>query len=88
MTRYVAIFQLFLVIDLFLRLQSETEFARTCSAMMAKMIDTVPAGVTLTDEIALLPVKVSSAYISVVKDKLIFETFLRVRICSRFSKIH
>jgi len=54
--------------------------------MIAKMIDTVPANVTLTDKIALLPVKVSSAYISVVKDRLIFETFLRVRSGSRVSK--
>jgi len=56
--------------------------------MMAKMIDTVPSDVTLTDEIAVLPAKVSSAYITVVKDKLIFETLLRVGFCSRFSKIH
>jgi len=56
--------------------------------MIAKMIDTVPADVTLTDEIALLPVKVSSADISVVNDRLIFVTCLRVRILSRVSNFH
>ncbi|KIM38450.1 hypothetical protein M413DRAFT_241815 [Hebeloma cylindrosporum] len=60
------------------RLQSAAEFAQTCSAMIAKMINTVPSDVTLTDEIVLLPVKVASAYITVVKDRLIFSTFLRL----------
>jgi len=51
------------------KLQSETEFAQTCSAMIAKMINTVSSDATLKDEIVLLLVKVSSTYISVVKDR-------------------
>ena len=62
------------------RLKSAIEFAQRSSAMIAKTSNTIPSDVTLTNEIVLLPVKVSSADITVVKDRLIFSTSLWVTI--------
>lgn len=43
------------------------------------MINTVPAGVTLTEEITLLPAKVYDAHLGIDQDKVIFKASLRVR---------
>ena len=64
------------------RLKSAIEFEQRSSAMIAKMSNTIPSDVTLTNEIVLLPVKVSSADITVVKDRLIFSISLWVTIHS------
>jgi hypothetical protein len=46
------------------------------------MLDTVPAGVTLTDEITLLPAKVNGVQLSIEKQKLVFKASLRVNTTS------
>ncbi|KAJ7145356.1 heme peroxidase [Mycena crocata] len=53
-------------------------FASTCTTIFDKMLNTVPAGVTLTDEITLLPVKVSAAQLTVGTTQLQFQASVRI----------
>ena len=84
MDKYVAFLQLFYFGD---HLVWTPIRSRIRADMIAKMINTVPSDVTLTDEIVLLLVKASNAYINVVKDRLILSTFLRVTIHSNFPML-
>ncbi|KAF8151527.1 heme peroxidase [Crassisporium funariophilum] len=59
-------------------LDSPEAFAKTCSSMFERMLNTVPAGVELTEEITLLPAKVSEAYITVQGSQLVFNTLFRL----------
>ncbi|KDR77718.1 hypothetical protein GALMADRAFT_95393 [Galerina marginata CBS 339.88] len=59
-------------------LNSETSFSQTCTTLLAKMIDTVPSNVHLSDVVTLLPVKVSNAQITAIDSQLVFMTDLRV----------
>ncbi|KDR70797.1 hypothetical protein GALMADRAFT_102888 [Galerina marginata CBS 339.88] len=59
-------------------LNSQSAFFQTCTKLLARMLDTVPSNVTLTDEIELLQAKVSSARITVFKSQLLFDTTLRL----------
>ncbi|KDR77709.1 hypothetical protein GALMADRAFT_65949, partial [Galerina marginata CBS 339.88] len=59
-------------------LNSETSFSQTCTTLLAKMIDTVPSNVHLSDVVTLLPVKVSSAQITAIDSQLVFMADLRV----------
>jgi len=43
------------------------------------MLDVVPQGVTLTDEITLLPAKVNNAQLTFEKNQLVFKSTFRVR---------
>jgi len=56
----------------------KNSFQSECQTMLARMIDTVPRGVTLTDEITLLPAKVTAAQLTFEKDKLVFKTSFRL----------
>jgi len=47
--------------------------------MLGRMLDVVPNGVTLTDEITLLPAKVTSAQLTFEKGNLVFKASFRVR---------
>lgn len=59
-------------------LTSASTFASECQSIFARMLDTVPAGVTLTDEITLLPAKVNGVQLSIEKQKLVFKASLRL----------
>ncbi|KDR67433.1 hypothetical protein GALMADRAFT_79879 [Galerina marginata CBS 339.88] len=59
-------------------LNSESAFLQACTTLLEKMINTVPSNVTLTDEIKLLPAKVTDAQITVCNSQLIFQTMLRL----------
>lgn len=43
------------------------------------MINTVPSGVTLTDEIQVLPAKVTGVGLTIQQNQLLFTTTFRVR---------
>ncbi|KAJ6463796.1 heme peroxidase [Mycena vitilis] len=58
-------------------MNSADSFASTCTTVLDKMLNTVPSGVTLTDEIALLPVKVSAVQLTVAGSKLQFSASVR-----------
>jgi hypothetical protein len=53
-------------------------FAQTCTTIFDKMLNTVPSGVTLTDEITLLPVKVSAVQLTVGATQLQFTASVRL----------
>ncbi|KAJ6590577.1 L-ascorbate oxidase [Mycena vulgaris] len=53
-------------------------FASTCSTIFDKMLNTVPSSVTLTDEIALLPVKVSAVQLTVGTTQMQFQASVRL----------
>jgi hypothetical protein len=61
-------------------MNSADSFAQTCTTIFEKMLSTVPSTVTLTDEIDLLPVKVSSAQLTVGTSQLQFQTSVRVSV--------
>jgi hypothetical protein len=65
----------------------KTSYANTCASILAKMIDTVPASVTLTDVITAYPVKPADLQLNVAAggDKLVFSGAIRVW-TSRVSK--
>ncbi|KAJ2921397.1 hypothetical protein H1R20_g15699, partial [Candolleomyces eurysporus] len=53
-------------------------FQNECRDILKRMLETVPRGVTLTDEITLLPEKVTYAQLAIEKEKLVFKTNLRL----------
>jgi hypothetical protein len=53
-------------------------FQSECRDILARMLDVVPKGVTLTDEITLMHEKVPYAQLAMEKDKLVFKAGLRV----------
>ncbi|KDR73635.1 hypothetical protein GALMADRAFT_251405 [Galerina marginata CBS 339.88] len=55
-----------------------TVFQSECQSILTRMIDTVPASVTLTDEITLLPAKVTYAQLTFEKNQFIFKTNFRL----------
>ncbi|KDR77593.1 hypothetical protein GALMADRAFT_65799 [Galerina marginata CBS 339.88] len=59
-------------------LNSKTSFFKTCQTLLARMIDTVPSNVQLSDVVTLLPVKVTDAQITVIDSQLVFMTTLRL----------
>jgi hypothetical protein len=54
-------------------------FASTCATMFARMLDTVPSGVELTDVIDPLPIKPASVALVLDGDKLKLSGLVRVR---------
>ncbi|KAJ3550967.1 hypothetical protein NMY22_g97 [Coprinellus aureogranulatus] len=59
-------------------LADNTTFMETCGTLLERMLNLVPSGVTLTEEITMLPAKVSSAQLTIERDKLVFKTSLRL----------
>lgn len=59
-------------------LTSTSTFNSECQSILGRMLDTVPADVTLTDEITLLPAKVKGVQLSIEKQKLVFKASLRL----------
>jgi len=53
-------------------------YASECQEMIGRMIDTVAHGITLTDEITLLPAKVHDVQLTIEKSQLVFKSSLRL----------
>jgi len=60
------------------RMATPEAFANTCRDLLERMINTVPKGVTLSEVIKPLPVKVDGVQLSVAEDSLRFQVMLRV----------
>ncbi|KAF5312801.1 hypothetical protein D9619_003779 [Psilocybe cf. subviscida] len=58
-------------------MNTEQSFRSTCATMLTKMIDTVPAGVQLGDEIKPIPFKISARY-TIFNGTLVFDVAMRV----------
>ncbi|KAJ7755388.1 heme peroxidase [Mycena maculata] len=65
-------------------MNSADAFAQTCVTILTKMLQTVPSTVTLTDEITLLPVKVSTSAVqlTVGTSELQFQAAVRVTVAN------
>ncbi|KAF8969621.1 L-ascorbate oxidase [Flammula alnicola] len=59
-------------------LANASTFQSECQAILTRMLNTVPTGVTLTDEITLLPAKVSAAQLTFEKNQLVFKSTFRL----------
>lgn len=59
-------------------LGDKTVFQSECKDILGRMLDTVQTGVTLTDEITLLPAKVAAAQLTFEKNQLVFKSTFRV----------
>ncbi|CAA7271852.1 unnamed protein product [Cyclocybe aegerita] len=53
-------------------------FQSECRDILTRMLDTVPRDVTLTDEITLLPAKVTAAQLTFEKEQLVFKSSFRL----------
>lgn len=60
-------------------ISSPNAFASTCESILARMINTVPSGVALTDEIQAIPAKVSGVGLTIQQNQLLFTATFRVR---------
>lgn len=60
-------------------LADKTVYQSECQGILGRMLDTVQTGVTLTDEITLLPAKVAAAQLTFEKNQMIFKSTFRVR---------
>ena len=69
-------------LDIF-SLSNPVVFQSECRDTLARMLNTVPGSVNLTDEITLLPVKVKGGYLAFEQSQLVFKASLRV--CPFFS---
>ncbi|KAK7019051.1 peroxidase [Favolaschia claudopus] len=68
-------------------MNSAESFSKTCVTIFDKMLTTIPSGVTLTDEITLLPFKVSSTQLTVSGSQLQFQANLRVVVPSNSTTV-
>ncbi|KAJ7151132.1 L-ascorbate oxidase [Mycena filopes] len=70
-------------------MNSADAFAQTCTTIIDKMLNTVASGVTLTDEIALLPVKVSNVQLTVdtAGKQLQFQASVRIQQSSNSTSV-
>jgi hypothetical protein len=59
-------------------LADKTVFQSECKDILSRMLDTVQTGVTLTDEITLLPAKVAAAQLTFEKNQLVFKSTFRL----------
>ncbi|KAJ6486907.1 L-ascorbate oxidase [Mycena sanguinolenta] len=59
-------------------MNSADSFAQTCATVFDKMLNTVPSDVTLTDEITLVPFKVSAVQLTVGTSQLQFQASVRL----------
>ncbi|PPQ93259.1 hypothetical protein CVT25_015257 [Psilocybe cyanescens] len=53
-------------------------FQSECQSILARMLDTVPKSVTLTDEITLLPTKVTASQLTFERNQLVYKTSFRL----------
>ncbi|KAF8189020.1 heme peroxidase [Pholiota molesta] len=61
-------------------MNSPAAFNATCAGLLERMINTVPSNVQLTDTIALLPFKVTSAQLTIQDGQLLFDVLVRVAV--------
>lgn len=69
-------------------MNSPTTYIQTCTSLLQRLINTIPSGVQLTEEITFLPFKVRRAEITVINDdQLVFHVDVRVRLlqCPHFA---
>ncbi|KAJ3576656.1 hypothetical protein NP233_g302 [Leucocoprinus birnbaumii] len=59
-------------------LADSNTFMSQCQSLLERMFNTVPQGVTLTDEITLIPAKVSGAQLTIEQGQLVFKSTLRL----------
>ncbi|KAH9483912.1 WSC domain-containing protein [Psilocybe cubensis] len=59
-------------------LADSSVFQSECQSILARMLDTVPKGVTLTDEITLLPAKVTASQLTFERNQLVYKTSFRL----------
>ncbi|KAF8635531.1 hypothetical protein AX17_003914 [Amanita inopinata Kibby_2008] len=59
-------------------LSSPDTFASSCQSIFERMLNTVPHGVTLTDEIQLIPAKVHDVQLTIERNNLVFKASLRL----------
>jgi hypothetical protein len=59
-------------------LANTNNFASTCQSMLERMINTVPHGVSLTDEIQMIPAKVLDVGFSIEQNQLLFKASFRL----------
>lgn len=59
-------------------ISSAEAFQTECRDVLGRMLDVVPRGVTLTDEITMLPAKVKNAQIVIERGQLVFKSTFRV----------
>ncbi|KAF5358167.1 hypothetical protein D9756_001335 [Leucocoprinus leucothites] len=59
-------------------LSDPNTFMSQCQSLLERMFNTVPHGVSLTDEITLIPAKVWGVQLTVEKDQLVFKANLRL----------
>ncbi|KAH6895008.1 L-ascorbate oxidase [Coprinopsis sp. MPI-PUGE-AT-0042] len=57
---------------------SPDAFKNECRDILGRMLDVVPRGVTLTEEITMIPAKVKNAQITIEKDQLVFKSTFRL----------
>ncbi|EAU88828.2 hypothetical protein CC1G_01201 [Coprinopsis cinerea okayama7 len=60
------------------RLASPEDFSSTCGTLLEKMLNVVPSNVVLTEEITMLPVKVTDAHLTIENEQLVFKASLRI----------
>ena len=53
-------------------------FQSTCSSLLTRMLNLVPRGVTLTDEITLIPAKVNAAQLTIERNQLVYKMTFRL----------
>ncbi|KAF4614474.1 hypothetical protein D9613_002681 [Agrocybe pediades] len=59
-------------------LTDKSVFQSECKTMLGRMLEVVPKGITFTDEITLLPAKVTAAQLTFEKDQMVFKTNFRL----------
>lgn len=59
-------------------LSDADQFNNQCQTLLERMLNTVPHGVSLTEEIKLLPGKVWGVQLTIERDQLVFKANLRV----------
>lgn len=61
-----------------LSLVDPTTYMSQCQSLLEQMFNTVPHGISLTEEITLIPAKVWGVQLTVEKGQLVFKANLRV----------
>ncbi|KAF9477280.1 heme peroxidase [Pholiota conissans] len=61
-------------------MNSDTAFNAVCAGLLERMINLVPNGVQLSDEIALIPFKVTQAQFNVQNGQLVFDVLIRAAV--------
>lgn len=69
------------------RLADKTVFQSECKDVLGRMLEVVPKGVTFSDEITLLPAKVTAAQLTFEQNQMVFKTNFRVCVLPLYIKL-